>query len=117
MELRRALLCVVAFVAACGDPAPGQTFYSRNIEPILIGQCSGKTSGCHKVDPGSQYKFAAGNLDVTSFENVQKRRDALAPFGPYNYPLLLIKAVGPDQLPVQYGNTTNLIKVQHVGGA
>jgi hypothetical protein len=121
MELRRANLlvlglCVVA-TAGCGEPPPGRTYYQRNIEPILVQKCAGNTSGCHSTNEADPYQFAAGNLDVTSFENIQKRRDVLAPFGAYPFPLLLIKAVGSAQLKMQYGDVFKTIDVQHSGGA
>src|SRR5437762_2317382 len=107
-------LSIVALVAAagCGDPPPGRTYYQRNIEPILLQKCAGNTSGCHRANADDPYEFAAGNLDVSSFENIQKRRDLLAPFGAYPYPLLLIKAVAPalpnpmdpNKLSMQYGD-------------
>ena len=34
-----------------------------------------------------------GNLDLTSFENVQKRRDVLRTYGSYTQPLLLLKVL------------------------
>ncbi len=121
MELRRANLlglglCVIA-AAGCSDTPPGRTYYQRNIEPILVQKCAGNTSGCHSTNDADPYKFAAGNLDVTSFENIQKRRDVLAPFGAYPHPLLLIKAVGPGQLKFSYGDMFKTIDVQHSGGA
>jgi len=79
MDLRRGVLFGVLAFAACDDGPPGRTFYERNIEPILTQQCAGNTSGCHSINAGDPYAFAAGNLDVTSFENVQKRRDTLTP--------------------------------------
>ena len=127
MELRRELLVpLIMCVAACGDSPEGRTYYERNIEPILVNTCTGSTSGCHAInrDPNTgeldPFGIAAGNFDVTSFENVQKRRDILTPFGAYPYPLLLIKAVGPDKLTFGYstGGTTEFrkIEVQHSGG-
>jgi hypothetical protein len=120
-ELRsEAVLALVvagaAGAAGCGDPPPGRTFYQRNIEPILTQKCAGNTSGCHSTNADDPYKFAAGNLDVTSFENVQKRRDVLAPFGAYPYPLLLVKAVPPAALKLYYGDKFRDIDVQHSGG-
>lgn len=114
-----------AATAACSDPPPGRTYFDRNILPILEQKCVGNTSGCHSTNEGDPFDFAAGNLDVTSFENIQKRRDVLTPFGAYPYPLLLIKAVGPGKLKFQYGNVPGdptmprflTIDVQHVGGA
>ena len=95
MDLRRGVLLGVLVTAACSDGPPGRTYYERNIEPILKKSCQGNTSGCHAVNAGDPYAFAAGNFDITTFENVQKRRDLLSPFGPYQQPLLLIKAVAP----------------------
>ncbi len=128
MEMRRATLllaslCALGTAAACGDSPPGKTYFERSIQPILRDSCSRGTSGCHAINPESPYDFAAGNLDVTTFEAIQKRRDVLAPFGPYPEALLLIKAVGPKQLKLQYGfqadGTTPRfrdIDVQHSGG-
>lgn len=111
--------CVV--LAACGDSPPGRTYYERNIEPILLQKCAGNTSGCHSINEGDQYAFAAGNFDVTTFENVQKRRDVLQPFGAYPYALLLIKSVGAKQLRMQYGEMNGapqfpFLDIQHSGG-
>ena len=99
MDLSRAVLLglLVSTVVGCGGAAPGKTYYQRNIEPILLQKCAGNTSGCHSTNTDDPYSFAAGNFDVTSFENVQKRRDLLAPFGAYPYPLLLIKAGAPSE--------------------
>jgi len=114
-SLLGAVLCVFA-VAACGDSPKGRTYYERNIEPILQQKCAGNTSGCHSINEGDPFAIAAGNLDVTSFANIQKRRDALTQFGAYPYPLLLIKAVGPGRLTFQYGTEFRDIEVQHSGG-
>jgi len=117
-----ALGVVIATAAGCGDSPPGRTFYERNIEPILTQKCAGNTSGCHSTNIDDPFKFAAGNFDVSSFENVQKRRDVLAAFGAYPYPLLLIKAVGPGVLQLYYSGNDKPgkflpIDVQHSGGA
>ncbi|HLU68236.1 MAG TPA: hypothetical protein VKZ63_18255 [Kofleriaceae bacterium] len=115
-----ALASVVALAVATGcgsDDPPGKTYYERQIEPILIGSCAGNTGGCHAVDPADPFAFAAGNLDVTSFENVQRRRDLLQPHGAYGVPLLLVKAVGQtDQLGITYRGSFRPLEVQHAGG-
>ncbi|MDX2087903.1 MAG: hypothetical protein SFX73_08640 [Kofleriaceae bacterium] len=103
-------------LAACSDPPPGRTYFERNIQPILEQKCAGNTSGCHDAREDDPFQFAAGNLDVTSFENIQKRRDLLSPFGAYPQPLFLIKAVGAKQLKMQYGDKFLDIDVQHAGG-
>jgi len=127
---RRAILALAMAVAAgaagCGDSPPGRTFYQRNIEPILTQKCAGNTSGCHSTNTDDPFKFAAGNFDVTSFENVQKRRDLLSPFGAYAYPLLLIKAVPTGALKLSYNDYNPLdvkavngfrpLEIQHSGG-
>ncbi|MDB4964086.1 MAG: Periplasmic component of the Tol biopolymer transport system-like protein [Myxococcales bacterium] len=124
MELRRELLVaglcaglIVVVVGACGESPPGRTFFDRNIKPILDQKCAGNTSGCHAVNEGDVFELAAGNLDVTTFENIQKRRDTLSAFGAYPFPLFLIKAVGPGALKMQYGDNFVDIDVQHSGGA
>ncbi|MCE9573761.1 MAG: hypothetical protein K8W52_11455 [Deltaproteobacteria bacterium] len=114
-----ALVGVGLGVAACsGDAPPGRTFYDREISPILIQSCSKGAGPCHAAD-ASQFKFAAGNFDVTSFENVQKRRDLLQPFGPYSIPPLLIKAVGPGAVQFAYGGADKVrdLEIQHAGGS
>lgn len=104
-------------LAACGSDAPRQSYYEREIEPILINSCSGNTAGCHVVDDEDPFGFAAGNFDVTSFANVQKRRDLLQRFGAYEVPLLLVKAVGNSgELGVTYNDEFHPLEVQHVGG-
>jgi hypothetical protein len=129
MDLRRGVLLGVlasaALAAGCGDSPPGRTFYERNIEPILTQKCAGNTSGCHSTNTGDPFAFAAGNFDVTSFENVQKRRDLLAPYGPYQSPVLLIKAVAPElpnpadpnKLSVEYNGKFIPLDVLHAGGS
>jgi hypothetical protein len=105
-------------LVACGSDAPSQTYFDREITPILIGSCSGTTGGCHVVDNEDAFGFAAGNFDVTSFENVQKRRDVLQRFGAYEVPLLLVKAVGNSgELGVTYNGEFEPLEVQHVGGS
>jgi hypothetical protein len=118
-----AALCAASLAGAgCGDSPPGRTFYERNIEPILLQKCAGNTSGCHSTNTGDPFQFAAGNLDVTTFANVQKRRDVLAPFGAYAYPLLLIKAVPTGSLRLYYDTRVagidpfRPLEVQHSGG-
>ena len=119
MKLRALFVSSLAGLWACGgDNQDGPTFYERNIEPILVRSCAGQTSGCHAVDGSDPFGFAAGNFDVTSFENVQKRRDLLKPFGAYNEPALLIKAVGAGSgLGVNYNGEFLELEIQHVSNA
>jgi hypothetical protein len=118
-NLRRAAgSALLLALFACGsDDPPGNTFYERQIQPILVGSCAGNTGGCHAVDADDEFAFAAGNFDVTSFESVQRRRDVLRPYGAYGTPLLLIKAVGNSgELGVTYDGEFRPLEVQHSGG-
>jgi hypothetical protein len=103
--------------SACSEPPRGRTFYERTIEPILISTCAGNTGPCHRADPDDPFQFAAGNFDVTSFANVQKRRDLLETSGPYQVAPLLIKAVGPGNLSVPYNGAFVVLDIPHAGGA
>ncbi len=117
MRVPALFLTVISAAAACGgDPPPGRTYFDRTIQPILTQSCAGNTSGCHRTNVDDPYDFAGGNLDVTSFENIQKRRDLLRPFGPYQVPLLLVKSVGAGQLQVAYGDSFKDLDVLHAGG-
>jgi len=114
--------------AACNEPRQGRSVFEREIEPILVQNCSGNTSPCHQADPDSPFHFAAGNFDVTSYANVQKRRDLLVAYGPYQTPPLLIKAAASNGLEVPYRGPTELgqtpppgngfrdLEVLHAGG-
>ncbi len=117
MSRLRLVGVALVMLAACSDPPPRRTYYQRHIEPILINSCAGNTSGCHQARVGDPFQFAAGNFDVTSFENVQKRRDLLKPFGAYPLPLLLIKAVNSADLELVYGDQFRDLEVNHVGAA
>lgn len=131
--LGRSLLaaaCAAMLFTGCGDPAPGKTFYERKIDPILKQSCAGRTSGCHVPDQSDPFKFVAGNLDMTSFETITRRRDLLEPFGAYPVPLMLIKAVGtsqdlllfygitlPNSVPTTDLSTLHTLEVPHSGGS
>lgn len=96
--MRRALL-VVALVACKSSEAPAPTsYFERTIAPILQHSCSRQTTGCHIETARGD---AVGNLDTTTFERLNRRRDLLVAYGPYAYPGLLQKVIGPQQLNVQ----------------
>ena len=68
-----------------------------------------------RIDPATG--TALGNLDLTSFEGVQKRRDVLRTYGSYPQPLLLLKALPEDAVPIPYqGDTFYVSEIQHAGG-
>lgn len=115
--MRAAVACVLVLAACQGEPPPQTTYYERVIGPILESSCSGNTGGCHVANPEDPFSFAAGNFDVSSFENVKKRQDVLEVFGPYPVPLLLVKATGgTDELDVLYNDEVLPLEVRHAGG-
>src|SRR5687767_13073922 len=113
-----ALLAVSAATACQGDPPPGQTYFDRVIAPILDKSCSFGSSGCHRADPADPNAFASGNLDLTTYENIQKRKDVLRIHGAYPAPFLLLKAVGEtSDLKIVYRNDQQLpVNIPHAGG-
>ncbi len=106
------LLVALAVAPACARHSSGSSYYEHEIQPIFDSTCSGVTSGCH-VDDGNG--VAAGNLDLSSFEAVQKRRDVLQRHGAYPEPLLLIKAVGSRDLSFAYDGQFRPLEITHSG--
>ena len=108
--------------ASCGqrEVESEGTYFDRKIAPILRGSCVTSPTGsqCHIVadDRGN----ALGNLDVTSYEMVAKRRDLLAKYGPYGMPALLAKAVSPQNLKLTHYDFKDVIittDIPHAGGS
>jgi len=115
------VLGLVLGCAACGDDAPkAPQYYERVIQPILTASCVRQQGACHKDDGTGN---ALGNLDLTSYASITRRRDVLRTYGSYPVPLLLLKASGGDVPPIPYkgrtdGQTVFLkSEIQHAGGA
>ena len=100
-------------------PPPEQHFYDVHIQPILNASCVGNTSPCHSIatDPVTNKPTALGNLDLSSFEGVQKRRDVLRTYGSYPQPLLLLKAMPPQSNQIPYQGKFYPSEIQHSGGS
>ena len=90
-----------------------QHFYENHIQPIFTASCVGNTSPCHRVDGSG---VALGNLDLTSFEAVQKRRDVLRLYGSYTQPLLLLKVLPESQVQIPFRGATYTSEIRHTGG-
>jgi hypothetical protein len=95
-------------------------YYERKIGPILTGACivSATGSSCHVT--ADDFGNALGNLDVTDYEMVNKRRDALINYGPYGMPNLLLKAVPPYTLMLTAWDgaaTPVMTDITHAGGS
>ena len=114
-----ALLAATALVGCRPAPPPEQHFYDVHIQPILNASCVGNTSPCHSiaVDPVTNKPTALGNLDLSSFEGVQKRRDVLRTYGSYPQPLLLLKAMPPESNQIPYQGKFYPSEIQHSGGS
>ncbi|MBX7192218.1 MAG: hypothetical protein K1X94_09180 [Sandaracinaceae bacterium] len=94
----RALSAVFSTAMLCGAPAligcepvdpPGGSYYQERVEPFFTNSCVRQNGPCHVTN---ERGVAMGNLDVTSFDALMRRRDALEAFGPYPVSLVLLKA-------------------------
>jgi hypothetical protein len=70
-------------------------YFDRTILPIFANSCSRQTTGCHQANAHGD---AVGNLDTTSFDMLDRRRDLLTTYGPYSAPGILQKVIGPSPL-------------------
>jgi hypothetical protein len=89
-------------------------YYDQHIQPVFDQFCVGNTSPCHRIDPATG--AALGNLNLASFEGVQKRRDVLRNYGAYPQPLLLAKAIPDAALVIRYGGRLLPGEIRHAGG-
>src|SRR5260370_1755453 len=116
---------LIPVLAACAlgcdsGAANGPLYYDRVIQPIFNASCVRNQGSCHKDDGQGN---ALGNLDLTSYENVNLRRDVLRVYGSFPIPLLLLKgSAGASALPpIPYQGRTSQAaflpsQIQHVGG-
>ncbi len=94
------LALALALVLSSGCDEPGdapETYYDREIGPIFEFGCATQTAGCHTATPEGT---AAGNLDLSTYDALMRRRDVLPPYGPYPVGLLLLKAGDPVEVQV-----------------
>ena len=122
MSLVRALagaivVIVITLAGGCEEPPPpNESYYDREIAPLLELGCASQTTGCHLATPEGT---AAGNLDLTSYDSLMRRRDALPAYGPYPVGLLLLKAGDPVEVPVDTldGPVTIRTDIRHNAGS
>src|SRR5262249_60691678 len=115
------LACVAVAVFAGGcltKKPPDQHFFDQHIQPILKTFCVGNTSPCHatSIDPTTKIATALGNLDLTSYDNIQKRRDVLRTYGSYPHPLLLLKALPEASVSIPDQGKLYVGEIRHAGG-
>jgi hypothetical protein len=112
-EGRWALLAALAAGCFKSAGAPVQTYYDQHVQPTLNNFCVGNTSPCHRATDAGE---APGNLDLSSFEAVQKRPDVLRRYGSYPRPLLLMKALPEESVLIPYRDTLQVSEIRHSGG-
>src|SRR6186713_1003271 len=108
------LACAALAGGCLTKEPPRQQFFDQHIQPILKTFCVGNTSPCHAIDQATG--TALGNLDLTSFEGIQKRRDVLRTYGSYPHPLLLLKALPEDAVMIPYQGKQFVSEIRHAGG-
>ena len=107
--------CCALLAAGClTKEPPQQRFFDQHIQPILNSFCVGNTSPCHAIDQATG--TALGNLDLTSFDGIQKRRDVLRTYGSYPQPLLLLKALPEAAVMIPYQGKQYVSEIRHAGG-
>lgn len=99
--------------------ADTSTYFDRTISPILTTSCvrTNTGAGCHVADAKGN---ALGNLDVSSFASLNKRRDLLVDYGPYGQPAMLLKNIDPFQVEVQTYDGKKVAvttDIKHAGGS
>jgi hypothetical protein len=106
--------------ASCTTKEPeSSTYFDRTISPILTTSCvrTNTGAGCHVADAKGN---ALGNLDLSTFAGVAKRRDLLIDYGSYGQPAFLVKNIDPFQVEVQtYDGKKVAITtdIKHAGGS
>jgi hypothetical protein len=95
----RAALIAPCLAAACDEAKPPSfSYYDDRIAPIVGVGCVQQTTGCHLANA---QQAAVGNLDLSSYDALIRRDDALVASGPYPVGQLLLKGGDAVQIPVQ----------------
>jgi hypothetical protein len=115
-----ALVCLAGLGCERAEQGPHTEYFDRKIAPLLQPGCarSGTGSSCHVT--ADEHGNAIGNLDVSRYAMLNKRRDLLVDYGPYGLPQLLVKAVPPYQVKLSAWDGASedvTIDVGHVGGS
>ncbi len=116
-----AAVAALAFMPlACTVQQPeSTTYFDTTISPILTAGCvrANTGTGCHVADAHGN---AFGNLDLSTYDGVNRRRDLLQTYGPYPRPSLIIKNIQPFSVTLQTFDSETLppftTDIKHVGG-
>jgi hypothetical protein len=98
---------------------PSSTYFERTISPVLTTSCvrTNTGAGCHVADDKGN---SLGNLDVSTYAQLSKRRDLLLDYGPYGQPAFLVKNIAPFSVEVQSFDGTKATittDIKHAGGS
>jgi hypothetical protein len=113
-------VAAVTASAGCSSPTtPSSTYFERTISPVLTTSCvrTNTGAGCHVADAKGN---SLGNLDVSTYAQLQKRRDLLEDYGPYGQPAFLVKNIAPFSVEVQSFDGTKITvttDIKHAGGS
>ncbi|HEX7452181.1 MAG TPA: hypothetical protein VF294_07850, partial [Polyangiaceae bacterium] len=100
--------------------ASSSNYYDRKIGIGLVQTCAASPtkSGCHVA--ADDHGNALGNLNVTSYDNLTKRKDLFLRYGPYGLPALLLKVAKPFPVTITtWQNSDPMLvttDIAHVGG-
>ena len=100
--------------------AASSNYYDRKIGIGLVQSCAASPtkSGCHVA--ADDHGNALGNLNVTSYEDLTKRKDLFLRYGPYGLPALLLKVAKPFPVTITtWQNSDPMLvttDIAHVGG-
>lgn len=104
---------------SCSKEVQSTTYFDRTVAPILQTSCVHPNAGggCHVQADNKGNAF--GNLDLTTFAGVDRRRDLLINYGPYGQAAMLVKVVPPYSIEVQSFDGTKVTvttDIKHTGG-
>jgi hypothetical protein len=114
-----AAIALLGLAPACtSTQPPSTTYFERTVSPVLTTSCvrTNTGAGCHVA---TEKGNALGNLDVSVYSQLEKRRDLLLNYGPYGQPAFLVKNVAPFSIDVQSFDgtkTTITTDIKHAGG-
>ena len=118
---RRSVLCWRRLRRLLGGGLPDQGAAPSSTSTTSTSSRSSTPSASATPRPATRIDQATGtalgNLDLTSFEGVQKRRDVLRTYGSYPQPLLLLKALPEEAVLIPYrGKHARPSEIRHAGG-
>src|SRR2546428_12877118 len=102
--------------AGCQRPNPPPFYYfDEAIRPRIQSSCAQVTNGCHLTD---SHGNVSGNVDLSSYDSLERRSDVLFPVGPYPVGLILLKGGTPRDISVATleGASSVPSDIRHGGG-